>query len=96
MHRLWYDIRNQAMFEKSFQADVGEIDQSLERMIWRVMSRYAELAGGVIGVPEHVAYALFDGLFQQGLQRLLSGRDGAAAALQSAAEGLMDRLITAT
>jgi AcrR family transcriptional regulator len=93
MHRLWYDIRTQSMFEKSFQADVEEIDQSLERMIWRIMSRYAELAGGVLTVPEHMAYALFDGLFQQALHRLLAGRAGAASDLQSAAEDLMDRLI---
>jgi AcrR family transcriptional regulator len=93
MHRLWYDIRTQSMFEKSFHADVEEIDQSLERMIWRVVSRYAELSGGVITVPEHVAYALFDGLFQQGLHRLLSGRSSAADDLQSAAQDLMGRLV---
>ena len=45
MHRLWYDLRAQSMFEESFRADVAEIDPSLERMIWRIVSRYAELAG---------------------------------------------------
>ena len=45
MHRLWYDLRAQSLFERSFQADVAEIDQSLERMIWRIVSQFAELAG---------------------------------------------------
>ena len=45
MHRLWYDLRNQSLFEESFRADVLEIDQRREEMIWRVISRYAEFAG---------------------------------------------------
>jgi AcrR family transcriptional regulator len=45
MHRLWYDLRSQAMFEAAFRKDVIEIDKSLEAMIWRIASRYAELGG---------------------------------------------------
>src|SRR6202046_4015119 len=44
VHRLWYDLRNQSLFEEKFRADVTEIDHSLERMIWRIVSRYAELS----------------------------------------------------
>lgn len=43
MHRLWYDLGSQAMFEAAFRRDVLDIDKSLEAMIWRVASRYAEL-----------------------------------------------------
>src|SRR5690349_2905926 len=43
VHRLWYDLRNQSLFEEKFRADAVEIDHSLERMIWRIVSRYAEL-----------------------------------------------------
>src|ERR1700760_1311006 len=50
LHRLWYDIRAQAMFEVVFRADVAEIDKSLEDMIWRIVSRIAELGGLVPGV----------------------------------------------
>ena len=45
MHRLWYDLRNQSLFDEAFRADVREIDQSLERMIWRIVTKFAELAG---------------------------------------------------
>jgi AcrR family transcriptional regulator len=93
MHRLWYDLRTQSLFEQSFQADVAEIDQSLERMIWRIVSQFAELAGSAPAVSPDVAYAIFDGLFQQGLVKHLSGNSDAAGDLQAHVEGLMDRLV---
>ena len=77
MHRLWYDLRNQSLFEEKFRADVKEIDQSLERMIWRIVGRYAELAGRLPAVTPDVAYALADGVFQHALLAHLSG-DAAA------------------
>jgi AcrR family transcriptional regulator len=40
LHRLWYDLRSQSLFEESFRADVAEIDESLERMIWCIVTRY--------------------------------------------------------
>src|SRR6201996_4020740 len=64
LHRLWYDIRAQAMFEVAFRADVAEIDKSLEDMIWRIVSRLAELGGVVPGVTPSAIYAAIDGLFQ--------------------------------
>lgn len=73
MHRLWYDLRSQALFEDAFRDDVREIDAILEDMITRVVGRYAELAGGVPVLPFPAAYACFDGLFQQALMRQLSG-----------------------
>jgi hypothetical protein len=81
------------MFEQSFQADVAEIDQSLERMIWRIVSQYAELAGSPPAVSPEAAYAIFDGLFQQGLLKHLSGDTDAARDLQERAEYLMGKLI---
>src|SRR5246500_1054054 len=39
MHRLWYDLRAQALFEPAFRADVVEIDRNLEAMIWRIAYR---------------------------------------------------------
>src|ERR1700756_3674609 len=30
MHRLWYDLRSQSLFEEAFRDDVAEIDKSLE------------------------------------------------------------------
>ena len=51
LHRLWYDLRGQSMFEASFRDDVAEIDASLERMIWRIVSQYSELTGSPAPSP---------------------------------------------
>src|ERR1700745_1564060 len=73
LHRLWYDLRNQSLFDDAFRADVHEIDQSLERMIWRIVSKFADLAGVPPAIPSSLAYAVFDGLFQHALMGHLAG-----------------------
>ncbi|WP_327345414.1 TetR/AcrR family transcriptional regulator [Streptomyces europaeiscabiei] len=93
MHRLWYDLRNQSLFEESFRDDVLDIDQSLERMIWRIVSHFAELVGSPPVLSPPVAYALFDGLFQQALLRHLTGRDSAADDLRKGVEQLLGQLV---
>ena len=95
MHRLWYDLRGQSMFEESFRADVAEIDLSLERMIWRVLSRYAELAGVPLDLTPPTAYAVFDGLFLQALLRQLAGDPDAARDLRTAVAAVIGRLVPA-
>jgi len=77
MHRLWYDLRSQAMFEAAFRKDVLEIDKSLEAMIWRIASRYAELGGRRPVSSPAALYALFDGLFQSALLRHLANDEKA-------------------
>jgi AcrR family transcriptional regulator len=93
LHRLWYDLRGQSMFEESFRADVAEIDLSLERMIWRVLSRYAELAGARLELTPAASYAVFDGLFLQALLRQLAGDPSAAADLRAAVSSVIGRLV---
>ena len=93
MHRLWYDLRAQSLFEAAFRPDVAEIDKSLEKMIWRVMSRFAEITGATLHVPSSVAYAMFDGLFQQGLLKHLSGDKKAVAAMQSHVRLVVSQLV---
>jgi AcrR family transcriptional regulator len=93
LHRLWYDLRNQSLFDESFRDDVRDIDQSLERMIWRVVSRYGDLAGAPVAVSSSLAYAIFDGLFQQALMRYLGGSEAAAAELQANTERVLESLV---
>jgi len=95
MHRLWYDLRNQSLFDEAFRADVHEIDQSLERMIWRIASKFAELAATPLTVTPAVAYALFDGLFQHALIGHLAGNAGAAADLAENVQRLLQMTVLA-
>jgi AcrR family transcriptional regulator len=92
MHRLWYDLRNQSLFEESFRADVLEIDQRREAMIWRVVSRYAELAGIGVTLSPAAAYAIFDGLFQQALLHHLAGSEGPPGDLAANVIRVLDAL----
>ena len=92
LHRLWYDLRNQSLFDDSYRDDVTEIDQSLERMIWRIVSKFAELAQAPLAVASAAAYAVFDGLFQQALIRHLAGQAGAARDLDENVQRVLDAL----
>lgn len=96
MHRLWYDLRAQALFEAAFRADVTAIDKSLENMVWRIMSRLAELAGAPLALPSPALYALFDGLFQQCLLKHLSGDTTAIATMQADARVALTALVGGT
>jgi len=93
LHRLWYDMRSQALFEPTFRADILELDHSLESMIWRVVSRYAELAGCEVGLSREVAYAVFDGLFQKALLCFLADDPDAAADLRRHTETVLETML---
>jgi AcrR family transcriptional regulator len=95
LHRLWYDLRSQSLFEESFRADVADIDESLERMIWRIVSRYAELSGNAATCSSAMAYATFDGLFQQALLRHLGGSELALDDLRAGARHLLSHVVCA-
>jgi AcrR family transcriptional regulator len=90
LHRLWYDLRNQSLFDDSYRTDVLEIDQSLERMIWRIVTKYAGLAGQPPALPSGAAYAVFDGLFQQALLRHLAGSPDAATDLDDSVQRVLE------
>lgn len=77
MHRLWYDLRSQSMFEENLREAVQQIDRTLEDMVWRVVTRYAELVDDEVGVSSHMAYAALDGIFQQALLGHLCDHDNA-------------------
>ena len=93
MHRLWYDLRTQSMFEDSLRDAVTMIDKTLQDMIWRVVSRYAQLSGRPAARSPHAAYGLLDGLFQQALLGHLTGRAGALDELTAQVRDLMPYLL---
>ena len=90
LHRLWYDLRNQSQFEEVFRPEARDIDQSLEDMIWRVVTRYAELSGNPPAVSPALAYAMFDGLFQHALIRHVGGDVTAAKDLEANVPRMLD------
>ncbi len=92
LHRLWYDIRAEAMYETAFQSDIAEIDKSLEDMIWRIVTRLLELSGAPQALSPSAVYAIMDGLFQRGLLKHLSGDETAIAAMQADVRSVLSRI----
>ncbi len=95
MHRLWYDLRTQSMFEEQFRPDVLMIDATLQEMIGRVVTKYAELAGRRLAVDVATTYALLDGVFEKALLAHLVGDRRAARDLRSRVSDLLPRLLIA-
>jgi AcrR family transcriptional regulator len=93
MHRLWYDLRAQSMFEESFRDDVREIQSSIERMVVRIVHLYGERAGLRVALPSGLVYALVDGVFQHALLRHLAGDEGAADDFPGDLELVLDRVL---
>ena len=93
LHRLWYDLRNQSLFDEKFRADVTDIDQSLQRMIWRIVAKYAELSDTPPAVAPEQAYALLDGVFQHALLRHFGGDASAAATLDETVRQVLPTLL---
>ncbi|MEP6797494.1 MAG: CPBP family glutamic-type intramembrane protease [Lapillicoccus sp.] len=89
MHRLWYDLRAQSMFEESLREAVTMIDRTLEEMIWRVVSRYAELAGREPVATPAAAYGMLDGVFQQALLALGRGDESILQTLSDQVHALL-------
>ncbi len=92
MHRLWYDLRNQSQFEAAFRPDAREIDQSLQDMSWRIVTRFAELSESPPAVTPALAYAMFDGLFQHAVIGHLPGDGAAARELEDNVPHVLDSL----
>ncbi len=95
MHRLWYDLRAQSMFEDQLRDDVAAIDQLLEQMIWRILTRYADLVGGSPTVDAPTAYALIDGLFEQAVVNYAADPDGVPDQLADRVSQVLPKLIAA-
>lgn len=93
MHRLWYDLRTQSMFDEDLRADVLAIDAALEAMIWRVLTRYATLAKRPLVIASPTAYAMLDGVFERALLRWLCGDTEALPALRAAVVATLPGLL---
>jgi len=93
MHRLWYDLRTQSMFEEGLREAVLMIDQTLEEMIWRVVARYAALSGREVLTGPDAVYGLLDGVFQRALLGHLTDRPGALDDLRDQVRSLLPLLL---
>ncbi|WP_084151846.1 TetR/AcrR family transcriptional regulator [Nocardioides halotolerans] len=81
MHRLWYDLRVESMFDARLRETVLHIDAALQDMIWQVVSRYAVLVDREVAMDAPAAYAVLDGLFEAALLAHVTGNADAVSRL---------------
>ncbi len=93
LHRLWYDLRTQALFGRGFEATIVRIDDLLQQMVWSIVQRYGELQGASPRFDARLSYALVDGLFQNELIRFLRGDSAAPERLRRECAALLSRTI---
>ena len=67
MHRLWYDVRVESMFDERLRETALTIDGWLRDMVWRIVTKYSELAGRPVAMDPAPAYGVLDGLFEAAL-----------------------------
>ena len=85
-HRLWYDMRAQAMFDTTFQPIVKTVDASL-RDLFKPLLPTENLPA-----LERL-YSAADGQFQYFLQKLLYGKKISAKSMQAAFESTIGKLL---
>lgn len=90
MHRLWYDVRAQAMYEPAFRAAVKELETALIELTGHFLDKLRQF--GVEGLPRDPLpiYLQMDGWFRYCLQRHLYGDRGACEELVRRLLGLFD------
>lgn len=81
LHRLWYDIRNQAMFDKTFVPVVSTIEEQLIEMMSPL--------GGTRAQKE-LLYLRFDGAFRYLLQLQLTDTPRSLSEMTSLLEAIVD------
>lgn len=62
-----------AVMTSELREDVYDIDRGLEDMIWRIVTRDADLSERSPLVDAKAAYSMFDGVFETALRDHLAG-----------------------
>ena len=84
VHRLWYDIRSQALFDPRFNEPVQAIEESLIDAVAAALER--------CGDPSKdgtLAYLALDGAFRYALAGFLHGDEGALDGLRAQAHAIL-------
>jgi AcrR family transcriptional regulator len=93
MHRLWYDLRTQGLFDDRFADHINAIDESLASLSWRAVTGYARLTHSAPTVTPEVVYATADGLFHKALRDFLGGDATAPQRLEFEIETALDDFV---
>lgn len=93
IHRLWYDMRAQALFDPAFQEPVEEMEQGLIDVFRVLFTKLHELKISSGDNDPLELYLALDGWFRYFLQRQLMGETDAVEALKQRVLIAFDRLL---
>ncbi|MBM1814189.1 TetR/AcrR family transcriptional regulator [Pseudosulfitobacter pseudonitzschiae] len=79
-HRLWYDVRSQAMFDPAFEEVVFEIEAAMIALVVRLLDRLGQPADQA---RAQALYLILDAAFRFHLQRYLAGDKDAPSAFET-------------
>ncbi|MBO9446897.1 TetR/AcrR family transcriptional regulator [Ruegeria sp. R14_0] len=87
MHRLWYDIRNQAMFDGQLRGRVADVEARFIEICDELGKKFA--AKDVTGVE---IYVILDGAYRYFIQQSVAGMPVTAEDMTETLNRLIDRL----
>lgn len=88
-HRLWYDIRNQALFDDTFRPVTAEIEALLIAVVSTAFTQSGQPVPPMIGIQ----FALLDGVFRHLLQDQVNGRGQNASALKAIFGSVLEQIL---
>lgn len=81
MHRLWYDVRAQAMYDPAFRTVVGELETALTTLTAHFLDKLRQFGATPVPADPLATYLQMDSWFRYCLQRYLGGDESAPAEL---------------
>ena len=80
-HRLWFDLRTQALFDPAFGPVSDEIESDLIGLTGRFLDKFSRLGGRALALDAESLYLMIDGMTRYYLQQHLAGNTGAGKRL---------------
>jgi AcrR family transcriptional regulator len=88
-HRLWYDIRNQALFDDTFRPATAAIEDMLVTIVSLAFARSGHTEPAMIDIQ----YALLDGVFRYLLQGQLKGTNDSDSAIKKVFASVLEQVL---
>lgn len=95
VHRLWYNLRAEALFDEDMRHAVTDIEQSLRALVGQLHGRllsFGAMSKNPLLDPEEF-YLVLDALFFRALQRQLDAGDGECLQFAAGLQRVFDRLL---
>jgi len=95
VHRLWYNLRAEALFDEDMRYAVADIESSLRALVDRLYGRlksFGAMSQNSLLDSEEL-YLMLDALFFRALQRQLDGDDVECLQFRTSLQRLFDKLL---